>query len=376
MLAQLLAMPALIPFPIGAMASVVQTSPTNGDQLGSEVALDFDGNIMAAVGGGGVYVFSRAGAVWSQVTKITPATGPGGIALSDDGLTLAIGGTDVVYVYQYTGGAWGLGATLTPSVTGGSFAQSFAVAVSGDGNRIAVGAFAQTVGAQANAGALFIFDRVSGNTWTETQRLGQATPVNGRKMFKAVRIAKASKLYVIGCSDASDTAAASVAFNNGGTWAEQSILAALGTTRAHVDISRDGRVAFVGDSAADAFGKIAHFDRNGTNWTKIASVGPLTGSQLGLSFAGMACGPDGEFIAAFYNNGFGSFEIYAAARNGTTWNAGASTFGLPLGTAPGVSHVRRTVAISGDGRVMAIGCPFANPTSRGQVDVLAGTYSG
>lgn len=207
-----------------------------GDVFGSAVAISDDGNTLAvsalgedsaatgvdgdeadneAVDSGAVYVFDRTlngdEFEWTQRTYIKPSNTEGDpdvdnliaegdrfgnrLALSGDGLTLVVAawgedsnsllidvGDDnndaqeagAAYVFRDTGGTWAQEAYLKASNTTENDLFGSALAISVDGNRIAVGALNESSDSAAdpfseaaeNSGAVYIFER-SGSTWME-----------------------------------------------------------------------------------------------------------------------------------------------------------------------------------------------------------------
>ncbi|NJM94647.1 MAG: integrin, partial [Cytophagales bacterium] len=169
----------------------VKASNTDGgDEFGYSVALSGDGSTLAVgaheedsnatgVGGnpadnsalnsGAVYIYTRDGlGAWSQQAYVK-ASNTGGsdyfgwsVALSEDGSTLAVGAnlegsnatgvggnqadnsagsSGAAYVYTRDGlGAWSHQAYIKASNTGESYRFGHSVALSGDGNILAVGA--------------------------------------------------------------------------------------------------------------------------------------------------------------------------------------------------------------------------------------------
>src|SRR5690606_15646455 len=161
--------------------------PGAADQFGSAVALSADGRVLAvgaraesgmssginpahddnAPGAGAVYVYELSGAgVWGEPTYIKAGQVDGGdafgsdLALSDDGLVLAVsaphedgGGAGVdpppdemavfagaVWMYERTeGGPWGQTAYIKADQPGAGDQFGFSVALSGDGQLLAVG---------------------------------------------------------------------------------------------------------------------------------------------------------------------------------------------------------------------------------------------
>ena len=198
-----------------------------GDLFGYAVALSANGNILAASGfdeggsprvpngipdnrrggSGVVYVFERTGAAWRQRDYVKGSRSEGAdsmgvsVALSADGNVLAAGVLDedctatgvnppgcdndreadlssgAVYVWVRNGNNWTEQAFLKASNTGQDDWFGSRLAISGDGNSLAVGAQVEDSAAKGingkqdddsaeEAGALYLFTR-SGNTWTQ-----------------------------------------------------------------------------------------------------------------------------------------------------------------------------------------------------------------
>ncbi|MBK8170390.1 MAG: integrin [Sandaracinaceae bacterium] len=155
-------------------------------------------------GAGATYVFTRAGTVWSQQAYIK-ASNPGAldgfgfsVALSSDGNSLAVGartersnatGIDgnqadnsvanagAVYVFTRAGSVWSQQAYVKASNTDATDYFGHSVALSSDGNTLAVGAFGEESNATSiggnqtnnfapNAGAVYVFTR-AGSVWTQ-----------------------------------------------------------------------------------------------------------------------------------------------------------------------------------------------------------------
>jgi len=161
----------------------------DGDQFGSSIALNADGNLLAvgamsedsrasgintnafqsddsAAGSGAVYVFTRTGSTWTQRDYIKSSNSDAGdlfgytVGFSANGNTLAIaaydedgsgrstnsipdgrrGGTGAVYVFDRVGDAWRQTAYLKGSRSSGNDAMGVSLSISADGNTIAAGA--------------------------------------------------------------------------------------------------------------------------------------------------------------------------------------------------------------------------------------------
>ncbi len=179
-------------------AFVKASNILSGAHFGSSVTLNSDGNTLAAGApeeyngtntGGAVYVFTRSAGVWSQQAFVkatdTAAFDSFGscVALGGDGNTLAVGAagssSGAVYVFtRSTTDTWSQQAFVKASNAGGGFGFSRnSVALSSDGNSLAVGAVgessaatgingSQTDNSASNAGAVYVFTR-STNTWSQ-----------------------------------------------------------------------------------------------------------------------------------------------------------------------------------------------------------------
>ena len=201
-------------------------NPDAGDLFGFSVALNANGNVLA-VGGyeedgsstlvngpydnnlggaGAIYVFTRSGATWSQSAYLKALTPDGGdslgafVAISDDGNTVAADALDedstgngvnavqqgnrvlntssgAVYVFFRDNGIWRQQASFKASNTGLEDWFGVRLALSGDGNSLAIAASLEDSAAQGingnqadnsadEAGAVYFFTR-SGTTWTQ-----------------------------------------------------------------------------------------------------------------------------------------------------------------------------------------------------------------
>lgn len=185
----------------------VALSP-NGNRLAvGAVNESTDGNPAHVVPlSGAVYVFAHNGVAWSEQAYVKASTIDAfdqfgsSVALSDDGDTLAVGATNedsiatgidghqgndpagsdagAAYVFAYSAGAWNQQAYVKASNTGRDDFFGTSVALSGDGNRLAVGAFTEASNATGingnqldnsapEAGAAYVFSR-SGGHWRQS----------------------------------------------------------------------------------------------------------------------------------------------------------------------------------------------------------------
>lgn len=192
------------------------------DLFGDSLSLSSDGNILAVgaryessdatgVNGnqgsnaaslsGAVYVFVRLNDAWSQQAYIKASnTGSDdwfgfSVALSADGDTLAVGapwessnatgingdeadnsanGSGAVYLFEFSGGVWAQQAYVKSDSTSAGDEFGSAVALSDDGNRLAVG----SPGQDSRIGAVHLFARDNG-IWNQQTCLIAPNPDKG-----------------------------------------------------------------------------------------------------------------------------------------------------------------------------------------------------
>jgi hypothetical protein len=329
--------------PTWSQQAYVKAADTGaGDRFGL-AALSADGNTLAvgawsedsaAIGingdstdnsagdAGAVYVYTRSGATWSQQAYVKASnTGAGdrfgtSIALSGDGNTLAVaadgedsaatgingnqadnsaGDAGAVYVYTRSGATWSQQAYIKASNTAagdafGSFSLTgFTVALSSDGNTLAVGALGEDSAATgingnqadnsaALAGAVYVFSR-TGVTWSQ-QAYVKASNTDSNEFFGAsVTLSADGNTLSVG-APAEDSAATGIAGDEadnsapgagavylytraGTTWSQQLYIKASNTEAGDnfgtsVALSADSNTLAVGaileDSAATGIG--------------------------------------------------------------------------------------------------------------------------
>jgi hypothetical protein len=178
------------PLPTASQASL--SAGQDGDAFGGAVVVSADGSTLA-VGSlnsksnqGSVTVFGRSGGKWVQQEVLADANGAAkdwfgySMAISKDGNTLAVGAVyaDVsgkvdqgnVLVYARSGSAWTLQETLIGKAGAAGDVFGVSVALSADGNTVAVGAAGADVGNVSDQGSASVFVR-SGAQWSLQQVL-------------------------------------------------------------------------------------------------------------------------------------------------------------------------------------------------------------
>lgn len=445
----------------GSQEAYIKASNTGaGDQFGWSVALSSDGNTLAigapaeasaAIGIGGnqadnsahasgaVYVFGRVGGAWVQQAYVKASnTGSGArfgvaVALSSDGNTLAVGargeassaaGVDgnqaddsaysagAVYLFRRTGSTWSQQAYVKASNTEADDWFGYAVALSSDGDTLAVGAYQEASSAtgvdgdQADnsasyAGAVYVFSR-AGGTWSQQAYVKASNTKAGDLFGNAVVLSSDGNTLAVGASheassatgvggdeadDSASGAGAVYVFTRvGSSWAQQAYVKASNTRAgdrfgASVELSSDGDTLAVGaydedssatgvggdeadDSATDA-GAVYVFTRAGGTWAQQAYAKASNteardrfGWAVALSGGGntLAVGAPGEDSSAtgiggdeIDNSVSGAGAVYVFTRVGSTWAQRAYV------KTAGTRQFGGAVTLSGDGHMLAVG---------------------
>jgi hypothetical protein len=175
-----------------SQAALTASTGAAGDAFGGAVVVSADGSTLA-VGSlrsngdqGSVTVFARSGGKWVQQEILADENGAKkdwfgySMAISKDGNTLAIGAVyaDVsgnadqgnVHVYARSGGAWKLQKTLVGEAGAAGDVFGVSVAISDDGNTVAVGAAGDDIGSVSDKGSASVFVR-KGADWSAQQVL-------------------------------------------------------------------------------------------------------------------------------------------------------------------------------------------------------------
>ena len=211
--------------------------------FGSSVAINGDGTIlMVGASGddsnkGAAYVFTRAGSTWTQQQKIAAGDGAAtnyfgeSVAINGDGTTAVIGaktnGTNgASYIFTRGGSVWSQQARLTPSDGTGTDNFGWSVAISNDGNTVAIGA--PKHGAN-DTGAVYIFTR-SGTIWSQVSKLTGSDTTNAGEFGYSVTMSNDAGCIIItaykNTTDSTTGAGAAYLFSkNGAAWTQESKLA-------------------------------------------------------------------------------------------------------------------------------------------------------
>lgn len=303
-------------------------------------ATAIDGNVIAVgaplhQGPGAVFVFRRNAVRWVLEQKLFASDALFGAefgrSVSICGNVLAVGahaddavapGAGAVYIFRYQSGTWVEEQKLVAADA--SPTQSFGIAVSMDGDELAVGAIRDDQRA-VDAGAVYVFS-YTGTTWQQDQKL-TASDAKFETQFGASLSLDAGRL-MIGAYLRDSSGAVYSFVPQGNRWVEdQKILAsdaAFGDLFGAA-VSVSGNWMVVGAQLEDANGAEAgagyFFQWNGQRWVERQKVVASDGTAT--DFFGCAADMDGDraVIGSYGNSAYGhsSGAAYLYRRSGGTW---------------------------------------------------------
>ena len=354
------------------------------DQFGYAVALSGDGNTLAV----------GAPAEDSSSTGI------------DGGSNDAATNSGAVYLFVRDGdGNWYQQAFIKAANTGSGDRFGYAVALSDDGNTLAVGAYLEDGGTTGpdgkgdddsapDAGAAYLFVR-DGNGWRQVAYIKAADTGAGDRFGAAVALSADGQTLAVGApgedgvDDLAPDAGAVYLFTRDGGWRQQARLRAFNTEAgdrfgAAVALNRDGTVLAVGapeedsgatgvdgdgsDNSKSASGAVHMFVRGGGGWSQQAylkadntGAGDRFGHAVALDASGelLAVGAWGENSAARGVGGDGddnsapdSGAVYLFMRDPGGWRQQAYIKG---GNSDARDRFGWSVALAGSGDALAVG---------------------
>jgi len=312
---------------------LVGAGAVGSSNQGLSAAISGDGNTII-VGGpadnnntGAAWVWTRSGGVWTQQGNKLVGSGAVGsaqqgyaVSLSVDGNTAIIGGPfdggpggGGAWVWTRSGGVWSQqGNKLAGSgAVGNSSRQGTSVALSADGNTAIIGGY----GDNAAHGAAWVWTR-SGGVWTQQGPklvgLGAVSGVGNSWQGWSVALSATGDTAIIGgLTDNNNTGAVWVWTRNAGIWNQQSgKLTASGNVGAalvgnSVSLSADGDTAFVGGSGGD--GATWVWTRSGGIWSqqgdRLIGSGAVGAAQQGSSVSLSADGKT-AIVGGLLDKGF------------------------------------------------------------------------
>ncbi len=419
---------------------------SNDDNFGYSVAMSADGTTLAVGapqiangGAGAVHIFYFAAGSWNLQQVLTASNAGSGdqfgasVALNSDGTTLAVGvnaedsddtgshfssngaapDSGAVYIFTRSGATWNEQTRLKAATTEAGDDFGYAVALSADGNTLAVGADLEDGGndgintptnnteTETEAGAAYVFNR-TGTSWSEQAYIKSDHSVWYDHVGISVALSGDGTTLAVGAigedSDAlgnwpadagKGSGAVFVYTRNSGSWSQQTMLKAANAGRFHrfgsaLAFSSDGNTLAVGAKEEDSnttgvdstpnpgilagVGAAYVFGRSGTTWSQQAYIkaSTRTSNYDYFGFA-LALSSDGNLLAVGSHGENSSTRGVYASTNSTASNAGA----VFVYERSGVSWASKTfvkssntdskdsfgwgMAISGDGGTLAVG---------------------
>ena len=289
-----------------SQAAKIQASDKQpGDNFGFKTAMDFSGLTVACsanledpnftTNAGSVYIFTRSGSSsWSQQAKLVSSDGTAlsqfgySVAISNDGNTVAVGAPvqgnynsseGAAYIFTRSGTTWSQQAKLQPSNIANTDFFGEAISLSHSGNDLIV-----SNGPYVRAQSAYIFTR-SGTTWSQQAEL-QAGDVTGQSEFgQSVSISAYGNTAIVGSAGPENAATSGFAYiftRSGTTWSQQAKLEASDATLEDgfgrsVDIDQFGDIAIVGapyeETGATHAGSVYIFTKSATgSWTQTKKI--------------------------------------------------------------------------------------------------------
>ena len=232
------------------------------------------------------------------------------VALSSDGNTMAVGRTGAanriyaLYVFVRSGTTWTEQARIQATSNMGSYFGT-SVSLSADGNTLAASAYGETSADATKAGAAYIYVR-SGTTWTQQARVQALPPVASSQFGYSVALSLDGNTLAVGAN--LTVGSAYVFVRSGTTWSQQARMEALdGASNNYfgnsVALTSDGNTLAVGaqmaaNSGGSTAGSAYIFTRAGSTWSpsqlRIQAFDAAQGDQFGASITLSA---DGSMVA-------------------------------------------------------------------------------
>ena len=358
---------------------------------GKSVSLSADGNTAIVGGpdqfspsGGGAWVWTRSGGVWTQQGAKLLGTGTGnafqggGVALSADGNTALVGGhadltggvvLGAAWVWTRSGGVWTqqgpklVGAGAVGTATSPVW-QGQSVSLSADGNTALVGGTFDNF----DVGAAWVWTR-SGGVWTQQgpKLVGSGAIGGSRQGWSVALSGDGNTALVGGFADNSQAGAAWVWTRSGGVWTQQGPKlvggGAVGSSFRgwSVSLSADGSTALVGGTTDNAVAGAAWvWTRSGGVWTqegpKLVGTGAVGAAGQGSSVSLSADG-NTALVGGYQDNSL-TGATWVWTRSGGVWTQqGAKLVGSG---AVGPARQSYAVSLSADARTALVGGYFDN----------------
>ena len=313
-------------------SKLVGTGGVSNDRQGMMVGIDDNATTIVSgaptVDGsanGGVFIYTRTNNSWTQQGSKLVGTGGSGstqnqgrsVAISGDGNTIAVGGPNdnssagAIWIFTRSAGVWSQqGSKLVGTGATGNAVQGFDISLSRDGDTLAAGGPNDNSG----AGAIWIFTRSAG-VWSQ----------------------QGSKLVGTGASGNA----------NQGTCTK---------------ISGDGNTIAIGGNTDGSAGAVWIFTRSAGVWSqqgsKLVGTGATGNANQGTS---VSLDYNGDTLAAGgLNDNSGAGAIWIFTRSAGVWSQQGSKLVGTGATGNATQGFEASIELSFDGNVLGIGGPTDN----------------
>lgn len=367
-------------------AKIAASDGANTDYFGTAVSYSSTtGTILVGAsnkaGGGAAYVFTGAGASWTQQAKLVASDGAAsdgfGYSLDVDANTAIIGAyrhdhaamadSGGAYVYTRSGGLWTPRIELNPSDLAAGDGYGWGVTLSG--NTIVAGSRSDDDSA-SNAGSAYVWVG-SGASWTQQAKLlGSASIANS--YFGTATELKGDVL-VVSATEASVPGRIYVFTRIGSTWTERGVMSGRDTAQADgfgVTVDIDGTTAIAGAISHDHYdtssgGAYVFVDAGG--WSQQTEFQPSIGGPDDTFGDAVDIDRDTVVVGAPKADAAGadSGAAYVFFYTGAGWELQGRLVGS--GTAAN-ANFGYSVAVSGD--TIIVGSPRGGALSHGEAYVF------
>lgn len=415
-----------------------------GFSFGASVALTADGNTLvvgASNGASGtrpVSLLTRSGTTWTQQTSVQSDSAHLGdafgyrVAVSADGRTLAVAaptdyrgskgvnaGTSgplvfesgAVHVFVLSDGTWRQQAYIKATNTGTDDRFGLGLALSADGNTLAVGAPREDSSATgldgdpedngaADSGAVYVLTRSSG-VWSHHTYVKASNTGAGDEFGSSVSLSGDGRTLVVG-APGEDSSATGIEGNqadngaeksgaaylfsrgSGGTWSQRAYFKAYDASAddafgISVALSADGSTLVAGAERAEGNGGVYIFTHEAGALGQQAHLRAFNGSPVNRFGNRVALSGDGNLLVVGalsestgnvgVNNNTpnaplvaSSGAAYVLRRTGFVWGQGAYLKASNPGTN---DEFGTSLAVSEDGSALAVGAPGEASSARG-----------
>jgi hypothetical protein len=389
--------------------ALTEPPDTGGDHdfFGFALALSNDGKtglvgasgqtVNGASSEGAAFIFNATNGSWSQVQELVENqlaandndTFGFSLALSGDGNTAVVGADNkkiganafqgVAFIYIRSGSKWYQQQLLLedPAIAAAGDIFGGAVAISGDGNTVLVGAALKSFGANSQQGAVFVYVR-NGTNWSQQRvLLEDATIAAGYDRFgSAVALSADGNIALIGASGKNNFQGAAFIFRRSETnWSQSQELTESNPANAAgsifgstVALTPDGNTALIGAPAhmvgtVNLGGEVFIFTSNGTSLVQTGQLTdptPASGAKFGFALSLAADGKTALVGAPTRtveaNSQQGAAFIFT--QSGGNWSL-AQTLVEDKALALAADNYGNSVALSSDGAIAIVGAPGA-----------------